>query len=247
MPFSRIFALLFAFLFLAHPLAAQDVFIKPQQPPGQKTPDLGIVPKPAEPKPQNDARVPEPPPVADPSQSVQPVVTAPTPPPQTFSDVGYSAQSVGNAQILKIPEDTRPLPQGSGGNVLSISVQPGGIGNYDRSVISTNLGLNQSEMQSSCFLEYEALAMFGETGESLPLRNAANASYRFNGPLKEIQFFPVIACRKIRTPLSGTIIEQNGYYKVGAMAASCKAGSKQGSASLIFRYLGDGQAQCQFN
>lgn len=247
-PFVVLFALLVGGI-CAGTAHAQDIYVKPAQP-STKTPDLGIAPRVAEPKPSEIVKPANPEPVVEPAPSTPTPAPTPvvTPPSSGSSGGGVNTDYISDKlQIIRIDTPTQKMPAGNGGNTLNISIMPGGIGNYDKSVVVGNLGLNDKEMQGNCYLEYSALAAFGGTGDSLPIGTANRVTYRFSGGLDSVDFYPVIACRKVKRPVAGMIIEENGYYKLGAMSASCKGGNRQGNVTLTFKYLGDGQAACQFN
>jgi hypothetical protein len=244
-------------VFAGTPAYAQDIYVKPQAPAAQPTPpqsgtaDLGMTARPKAPP-----TAPAPVQQAEPQQMVppppQPVAQQPvypTPQAAPSTDNSVTTQKLGNGvEIIHLADDRTPPPAGSGPNVFSLAIQPGGIGEKDRRMLASILGISGNEVTANCYFEYDVvIGTMDSTGDALSLRQATTARYNFNGRLQSIDVFPNIACRAIRQPLSGMIIQQNGYYKVGTDSVSCDAGGRSGNVGLSFRYAGDGRGECRFN
>lgn len=150
--------------------------------------------------------------------------------------------------LIKIKDDPPPGP-GSGSNVISISFQPGLIGPGDKNLIMHSLGMNDAEVQSNCYFKYSTLLSYGSTsGGFVSSGTATSMQQRFSGPLTLVQIYPSVACRKLRTPVSGMVVEQGGAYVTSLNAVDCSPGDKSNasSLSLAFRYTGDGKGECRY-
>lgn len=250
-------------------LAAQDIFIKPKNDSGThntQMPDLGVRARPAAPPSQQPTQPaqPQPPAIqesgpaatAQPEPAIAQPVT-PTPPPvtapQDYSDdtsSGIKMQRLATgADLMIVPDKREKMPVGQGPNKLSLSLQPGAVGQSDKQMIASLLGLSEQEVMGNCFFEYQAISSYTNGGgEILPLGTAPSASVRFPAALQSVDIYPTIACRKLRTPLSGMIVEQGNYYKVGIFSVNCPADAARnsGAITLIFRYLGDGTGECKY-
>ena len=232
---------------LGHNAVAQDIFVKPSQP-AQHPVDLGLGIKPTTQPPQQQVAQPptqqpapqptQPAPIQQPRIQPQPQPTPqPTPQPPIVQ--------VGNAEIIPVPDQPISIPQGSGPNIFSIVIQPGTIGQAEANEITKSLGLNNQEIPANCVLENMVVLSIGEAGSAITMGQLANAQQRFSGNISSIDVFPTIACRKIRRPVSGIIIEQGAFYKISAQNASCPP-PRAGSVNMSFRYLGNGKADCQY-
>lgn len=257
-----------ALLLAAIPLHAQDIFIRPPSsgsttPSTAKPADLGIRARPATPpqqpaiqpppdvttQPQIAAPTAQPVPASTPQQ--QPSYQEPaTPEPQYTYDSNAQIQTTHlatGADVITISNTPEPMPKGSGSNSLSISLQPGAVGTDDKNMVARMLGLNDQEILSNCYFEYQVISSYSDgNGDILPIGTAQSASIRFPTNLDTVDFYPTIACRKLRQPISGMVIDQGGYYKVSVSDASCPAGGRTGAVSLRFRYLGNGKGECVY-
>ncbi|MBI3419409.1 MAG: hypothetical protein HY053_04680 [Proteobacteria bacterium] len=218
---------------MASPLVAQDIYVRPNTN-KPAAPDLGIKanPKPVEhPTPQVAAPAPPPPPTYTPPASSSPI---------NEYDQG--------AIIVKTSEKTYADP-GTGPNSLHVALQAGGIGPQDRSSIADNLGLSEKEVQSSCYLRYQLMVMYGQDlGGTLNVEPGKAVDYKYSTPLRNLQVTTSVACRKLRHPLAGVILEQGDYYILSLLPVDCPIGDKANATklSLIFRYLGDGNGECRY-
>jgi hypothetical protein len=228
------------------PAYAQDIFIRqPNNNTKKGSVDYGVQPKTA------PAPVPTPAPAPAPVQNTPPVsqpapqATAPAPTP----DPAQNTVSIPKMplQVIQIGDDRPPIPAGDGPLVLSIAMQPGAIGRNDITNVSNALGLQEQEIKTNCFFEYDMLVNYGDhEGNILPLRSANAAQYRFTAPLTGVHVYPSILCKKVRAPVSGIVMEQGNYYKVATSAVDCPPNNRQGNTTLTFRYAGDGTGQCQY-
>lgn len=273
---ARVSLLAGALAVLAIPALAQDIFVRPNQQPSAPSPtgkpptaDLGLKQR----MPTQQLQVS--PPQVKPGQAPAPiqarptVPTAPTgtqqalptytlPPGSPTPPVGQNnspfstqatSQRVGNAEIIRVDSSRDPVPVGSGGNVLTVTAHPGLIGNNDKQVVATALGLTPQEVQSNCFFRYDTIVTYGgNNGDYIPMKTSTSIRYNYPGNLTSVDVLPAIACRKLRAPVSGTVFEENNLYFVGLSTASCPAtaGKTNGNVNLNFRYAGDGRIQCAF-
>lgn len=274
---ARVSLLAGALAVLAIPALAQDIFVRPNQQPSAPSPtgkpptaDLGLkqrMPTQQQPVVPPQAKPGQPAPIPAPTQA-QPTAPAPTgtqglptytlpagspTPPAGQNNSPFStpmtSQRVGNAEIIKVDSSRDPVPVGSGGNVLTITAQPGLIGNNDKQVVGSALGLTPQEVQSNCFFRYDTIVTYGgNNGDYIPMKTSTSIRYNYPGNLNSVDVLPAIACRKLRAPVSGTVFEENNLYFVGLSTASCPAtaGKSNGNVNLNFRYAGDGKIQCAF-
>lgn len=245
------------------PAHAQDIFVKPStgSSPTTGIGDLGMKPKVPEKKP-----APAPTPAADdaqpatpaapkpipaqpaPTPTPQPVVQPPTsstPPQSEISGGLVHTVNVGNVQVIQVNTANDPVPKGEGNGALNLSFQPGLLGADDKRQIMNSLGLTDQEISANCFFNYTAIVAHGQgKGDVITVRGGA-LNYRFTPPITSLDVSPVVACRKVRAPLSDTV-EENGYYTVGLSTISCQppAGA---SVSGQFAYKGNGKGNCAFN
>lgn len=244
---------------------AQDIFVKPSTDGASHgIGDLGMKPrlpekKPApapEPPSQNNSGNPSPdqtkqaPAPVQPAPAPQPLPVVQPPPAVTAPQSGNSSGSmrtvnVGNVQVLQINTANDPIPKGEGNGALTLSFQPGLLGADDKRQIMNVLGLTEQEIGANCFFNYTAIIAHGQgKGDVIAVRGG-RINYRFTPPLSSLDISPVVACRKLRAPISDTI-EENGFYTVGLSTISCQPPT---SASVRgqFAYLGNGKGNCAFN
>jgi hypothetical protein len=224
-----------------------DLGMKPRvpTPPAQPAiPPAGTPPQPV------TAVPPVPQSVAQPPQ-VQPAVTPPTQG-GTGSGIDFSGQvqtqTVGNAEVVKMNFDNTPPEKGSGPNTLTISIQPGAIGAGDKQAVSSVLGLTDQEIMSNCYFLYDAVVSTSGANDYLALKSNTSWRYNYSGTLTAVDLTPTIACRKLRAPISGTVVEENNLYQVPVGTVTCSPGAKGAaqSVALTVRYAGDGNGQCAF-
>jgi hypothetical protein len=249
---KRFIGLLFIALSFSTLALAQDIFVRPKG--DAKTPDMGIAPQ------QKTAPAPI---VAAPAVTAQPPAQAPVEPPppvqtnitprqdtlpqaQNFSSPAFTTQNIGkDVSIIKISADNSPIPQGNGPFSLGLSIMPGAVGPADKRAVLRTLGLNEQEMTANCFIEYYILVATSEGGDYIPMRKNQSLNYRYGGSLSMVMISPSISCRKIKPPISGTVVEQNGFYTVSAQSFNCDVAGRTGSMNISFRYLGDGKGECK--
>lgn len=265
--FSFCLILPFLSLFSALPALAQDVSIHPNgsSPPfATKGTDLGLKPRPpsAQVQPaQNNPKKTDSNALA--TQTEKPPEASAEHPPYNSLNTGqenvlapssdssnYRSEKLDNgAEIYKIDAVKQALPQGKGPYSLSVAIQPGAVGEEDKKNVSKILGLTEQEIISNCYFENEVMvALDGNQGEYLPLGTTQKAQVRFGRPLQSVSIYPTIACRKLRKPVSGIVIEQGGFYKMGTNIVVCNAppDKSTGSVNFTFRYIGNNKGQCTF-
>jgi hypothetical protein len=241
---TSLFALLIGLA--ASPAAAQDIYVKPStggtQPPAV---EYGIKQRPKEapkPPPQNPApQPPSPQPVPEPVPP--PTTPAPTPSPPVSPPPNAEPVS-----IYQMPEDDPPDP-GQGPNMITIGFQPGLLGPSDKNAVLQSLGLNETELLRNCVFRYSSALSYGaDGGTMLASGSAASIQHRYTGQLTFVQVFPSLACKKLRAPAAGMVLEQGPYYIVSLNTSECPPGAKgtAGSVSLSFRYTGDGTSECRY-
>jgi hypothetical protein len=245
---------------------AQDIFIRPGQattPAPQKPAiDYGIKPLAPSQQPQRPAQQQPQPQVQQPAQVQQPQYQQPAqqqyaqptqqptyqpPPPPSSSDTGIE-QIGSNVTLVKVPVDGPPDP-GNGPNVLQISLKPGMIGGHDKLQVMQALGINEGELQSNCYFRYSTLLTYGEGGGTmLNSGGAASVTHHFTGPLRKVEIYPSVTCKKLRNPSSGVIMEQGGMFVVSLGSVKCDPARVAAAPSigLGFRYAGDGQGECAY-
>jgi hypothetical protein len=250
----------------AFPAHAQDIYIKPStgsdgsggspsveyglktRPKPAPKPDEFVPPIPVLPSPTTPSPTPIPPPAPFPT----PTTPAPSPVPPN-SDTEYlfpGATPFGNSEatVYQMPEDPAPNP-GQGPNSLAIKFQPGGLGVNDRGSITRSLGLNDKEIQSGCALRHSTMLEYGQQEiAALPSGTAPSVQYRFAGPLSSIKVSVTAACRKMKKPVAGMILEQGNFYVLTLSTIDCAPSGKgsQSNVSLNFRYTGDGTGECRY-
>ncbi|MBY0428546.1 MAG: hypothetical protein K2Q32_04940 [Alphaproteobacteria bacterium] len=240
-------------LFASSDLYAQDIFVKPSQP-SEHPVDLGLGIKPTAQPPQ--PHVAQPPaqqipaqqptpqhtqvaPIQQPHIQPQPVqqpIPEPTPPPVI---------QTGHVEIIPVPDAPVSIPPGSGSNLFNIAIQTGSMGQTEVNDISKTLGLNGQEIATNCVYENMVVLSIADSGSAISMGQLTNAQQRFSGDLKSIDIFPTIACKKIRRPVNGMVIEQGAYYKISAQNVTCPP-PHSGNINLTFKYLGNGKADCQY-
>lgn len=232
---------------------AQDFYVKPNQP-TQRPVDLGLGIKPTAQPAQPHVGQPHvaQSPTAQPIQQPAPPPTQPTPiqqpriqPQPTPQPTPPPVVQIGNAEIIPVPDQPVSISPGSGPNLFNIAILPGALGQAEASEIYKTLGLNSQESASNCVLEHMVVLSIGEAGSVLSMGQLVNAQQRFSGTISAIDIFPTIACKKIRRPVNGMVIEQGGYYKISAQNTTCPQ-PRAGSINLSFKYLGNGKADCQY-
>lgn len=230
----------------ALPLFAQDISIRPKDNPGASGGvNYGIQARPpAPPGPTAQPQVKPPAPQPAPA----PQVYQPPAPPPSNTPPPYSSQNSGNVQIIKIDDTLNPIPTGSGQNTIDILIEPGALTSYDIMSLRDSLGLSDVEIRSNCYFEHDVLLQMEQGGngnEMLNLGANTKAQYRYNGAISQISFFPTIACRAIKQPVSGVIIQKGQFYKLSISTASCPPPASA-TSTLTFRYLGDGNGSCVY-
>lgn len=260
-------SLLFAGACMSAEAIAQDIFVKPTQQQAHPA-DLGIGVKPSQQQPaQHPVQQQAQQPVQQPVQHapVQPTQMQPTQAPvqrpigqpvvqPVQQPVLQPEQQIPQPQIIGRGEELQiiPMPQqpvaispGSGANTFSIIIQPPAFGQTEVNEIYRALGLNSQEILKNCTYENMVVISSGDTGSAISMGQMNSAQQRFNGNLTSIDVFPTIACKKIRQPVSGIVIDQAGFYKIGATNVTCPP-PRIGSINLSFKYLGNGKGDCQY-
>ncbi|NDE91032.1 MAG: hypothetical protein EB059_07865 [Alphaproteobacteria bacterium] len=262
----RIYFLLFAILLGAANIAqAQDIAIKPSAPALHPV-DLGIRSQPRAPAAQQPALqqpaiqqpveqqpVEQQPVEQQPAQ--QPVQAQPSTPhanniTSTPSDIQNLSQvpprKPGDVQVITLGTDDIPMPPGTGPNVFSASVQAGALGPVDKSTTAQILGISDQQVASICVFEHLVIGTSNNFGTAVPLGQKTSGEQHFSGDITGVMVFPALACRKLRQPVSGTVIDQGGYYKVALQSVSCPTPPHGGSLGVSFRYTGDGKGECLY-
>ncbi len=250
-------SLLFAGACISAEAVAQDIFVKPTQQPSRPV-DLGIGVRPTQPPAQHPVqnvaptttqpiqRAPtQPAPVQQQRPVVQPVQQPILQPDIQQIPQPQITQRGGDLQIIPMPQQAVTIAPGNGPNVFSIAIQPPAFGQLEVNEIYKSLGLNAQEIQKNCTYENMVVLSTGNNGSALSLGQLATAQQRFNGNLSSIDIFPTIACKKIRPAVSGIVIDQAGYYKIGATNVTCPM-PRIGSVNLVFKYIGNGKGDCQY-
>lgn len=243
--------LMIAGICVAHAAIAQDIFVKPNQASphpadlglGVKTAPQPTVAPPVAKQPTQPVEQPQviPQPVAEPTP--QPV---PQPIPQPIAQpTPQPLPPRGNVEIITVPDEKIVIPPGSGPNVFSINILPASIGQSETNDIYKTLGLNSQEIAANCAIENLVVLSIGDNGSAITMGQLPAAQTRFSGNISGIDIFPTIACKKIRPPINGIVIEQGPYYKISAQNSTCPP-PRGGSVNVSFKYLGNGKADCQY-
>ena len=226
---------------------AQDIYVKPSQP-MQHPVDLGLGIKPSAP-PQQQVQKP----VQPTAQPTAPPVQQPTPPPRVLPQPTPPPQHIpspppqnGNVQIVTVADSPISIPSGNGLNVFSITIQSGTMGQLEVNDVTKALGLNPQEISENCTFEHMVVFTIGEGGSAISMGRLPNAQQHFNGAIDAINIFPTIACKKIKHPINGIVIEQGPFYKISAQNVTCPAPPHGGSITMSFKYLGNGKGDCQY-
>jgi hypothetical protein len=107
------------------------------------------------------------------------------------------------------------------------------------------LGYSESEIQGNCFFKYATMLTYnGGQAAYLNTGTAQSFRYNFTPPLEKINVFPIVACRKLRAPISGITVEKGGYFENTLPSVECPV-SNSAAGAVSFSYLGDGRAACQ--
>lgn len=220
---------------------AQDIFVKPSAQPNRPAADLGIgthTPPSQQPAPQPAPRQVQQPTYRQEQEQPQP---APQQRTETSTFPGSS-----DLQIIKISEDKGIIAPGTGENVINVSAGTSGIGPLDKSNILQTLGLDAQQAAQNCHFEFQVIYSTDGKGRGgiINLGKLAAAQQRFSGNIRDLIVYPTLACKKIRKPISGTIIEQGDFYKIGSNPITCTSPNRAGPVSVSFRYVGDNQVEC---
>lgn len=255
----KVLALLGLMMCTWSPAHAQDMFVRPTNQAAHPV-DLGIAVKPApptQPTTQPSPHVATPPsqqqpPQQTPTQVVQPVrPVQPTQPTQPTQPVAQNPAFTpptpdGTLEIIKVNETPVSVPSGNGANTFSVAIQPAAVGQKEVNQLYSQLGLSPQEIVANCAYENSVVLAMGErNGTILSMGKTVAAQQKFNNALTSVDVLPTLACKKIRPPVSGTVIDQGGFYKISATDISCPP-PRSGSLALTFRYLGNGKGDCQY-
>lgn len=233
---------------------AQDMFVRPNNQAAHPV-DLGIAVKPApaqpattqkatppsqqQPAPQQAGQRPAP-------SSVQQAQPAPQPAPVQKQPNFVPPQPDGTLQVVTVNQPPVVIPPGSGANTFSVGLQPAAIGQMEVNALYKQLGLSPQEIVANCTFENMVVLAMGErNGSALNMGRTTSAQQRFSMPLTEVNVLPTLACKKIKPPVSGTVIDQGGFYKISAGSVSCPP-THGGSIALSFKYLGNGKGECSY-
>ncbi len=255
----KVLASLLIILCMSAEANAQDMFVRPTNQAAHPV-DLGIVVKPAAPTqptaqpspnvatpPSQQIKAPPVPQQQIPTQTVQPTRPVPQPaqPVAQIPSLPVPAPD-GTVEVIKVNETPVSIPPGSGANTFSVAIQPAAVGQKEVNQLYKQLGLSPQEIVANCAYENSVVLAMGErNGAILAMGKTAVAQQKFNSALTSVDILPTLACKKIRPPISGTIIEQGGYYKISATDISCPP-PRSGSLALTFRYLGNGKGECLY-
>lgn len=257
--FSRFTAigLMIIVSWIAADAAAQDIFVKPANSPTHPV-DLGVGIKQLPPDPKPPVAPPAPPaqvPVQQTSQPSQPTlpqksepqpeVQKPAEPAQLSLPQPTSQPGTEPLQIIPVNEEPVVIPPGTGPNVFSAHIAPSALGQAEVNDIYKSLGLNAQEIAKNCVYENMVILSIGDNGSAISMGQMTAAQQRFSGDIKTVDVFPTIACKKIKHPISGYVIEQGPYYKISATNITCPPPPHGGSLSMAFKYLGNGHASCE--
>jgi len=171
----------------------------------------------------------------------QPILPQPTPQPTP-----PPAPPSGEVQIITVADAPVFIPPGNGLNVFSITIQSNSMGQLEVNDIYNTLGLNPQEIAANCNYENMVVFTIGEGGSAISMGRLANAQQRFNGTIDSVGIFPTIACKKIRRPVNGIVIDQGAFYKISAQSVTCPAPPHGGSITMAFKYLGNGKGECLY-
>lgn len=256
----NVLALLGLMVCIGSPAQAQDMFVRPTNQAAHPV-DLGIAAKPVTPTqptgqpaphvatsptlqqaPQQAPQQPQQRQI--PTQTVQPATSMPQPASQQPSFPPL--QPDGTVDIIKVNDTPVSIPPGSGPYTFSIAMQPAAIGQMEVNEIYKHLGLSPQEIVQNCTYESMVILSMGEkNGAALSMGRTTTAQHKFTDALTGVDVVPTLACKIVKPPISGSIIEQGGYYKIGATNISCPV-PRSGSVALNFKYLGNGRGDCQY-
>jgi hypothetical protein len=239
---SRFFAAALLLMSVCSVAYAQDIYIKPSSTAPHPV-DLGLGVKQAPPAVvQQPAPQPVQQPTPQPQQPApQPVVLQPTPQPTPVQYTGG-----GNAEVITVADAPIKIEPGSGPNIVSISVLPAAIGQNEVNEANKTLGLNQQEILTNCMFENMFVLSIGASGTAIAMGQLASAQQRFNGNISSVDVYPTLACKKIRRPVSGMVIEQGAYYKISVQNVTCPPPPHGGSLNISYKYLGNGRGDCLY-
>lgn len=251
--YHRFSALLIFMLCVGVNAYAQDMFVRPNNQAAHPV-DLGIAVKPAPVAPTNTQKAMPPSqqqpaaqqpigqqPAPNPAQQARP-----TPQPAPQQPAFVPPQPDGTLQIVSVSQPPVVIPPGNGANTFSVELQPAAIGQQEVNALYKQLGLSPQEIVANCTFENAVVLAMGErNGSILSMGRTTSAQQRFSQPLTEVNVLPTLACKKIKQPVNGTVIDQGGFYKISAGNVSCPP-THGGSIALTFRYLGNGKGECLY-